>query len=95
MAITGFKSNALKRFFEKHDARKLQRQQLAKIVKILNHLDSGRPLQDLRIFRGYRLHELTGSDKGVWTVRVTGNRRITFRVDEHGNAYDIDFADYH
>ncbi len=95
MAIRGFKSNELKRFFRKQDARKLQRRQLAKITDILELLDNGEPLQDFRKRRGYHLHELTGRDKGVWTVRVTGNWRITFRVDEHGNAYDVDFVDYH
>ncbi len=95
MAIRGFKSNALKRFFRKQDPRNLQRHRLAKIERILKHLDSGRPLRDLSMSRSYRLHELTGKDKGVWTVRVTGNWRITFRVDDAGNAYDVDFVDYH
>ena len=93
--IRGFKSRALQWFFEKNDARRLQRRQLAKIARIMSALDSGIPLKQLGAYRGFRLHELTGSDKGVWTVRVTGNRRITFRVDEHGNAYDVDLVDYH
>ncbi len=95
MAITGFKSKALERFFEKNDARRIQRQQLVKIERILNALKDGAPLQDLGQHRGYRLHELTGDRSGVWTVRVSGNRRITFRVDAYGNAYDVDLVDYH
>ncbi len=95
MAIKGFKSNALKRFFEKQDARKLQHRQLAKIERILMLLHGSRPVQDFRARPGFQLHALKGSDKGVWAVRVTGNRRIAFRVDEHGNAYDIDLVDYH
>ncbi len=95
VAGRGFKSNALKRFFEKNDARKLQHRQLAKIERILMLLHNGEPLQDFRQRRGYRLHELTGRDKGIWTVGVTGNWRITFRVDVDGNAYDVDLVDYH
>ncbi len=95
MAIKGFKSSALKRFFRDGNARKLQRRQLAKIKRILDLLDGSEPLKKLRLYQGYRLHELTRNEKGVWTVRVTGNWRITFRVDEHGNAYDVDFVDYH
>ncbi len=43
---------------------------------------------------GYRLHPLTGSLKGFWSVRVTGNWRIIFRF-ENGTAWDVDLKDYH
>ena len=43
---------------------------------------------------GLRLHQLTGDRRGVWSVRVTGNWRITFRFFD-GEAVDIDFEDYH
>jgi toxin HigB-1 len=32
--------------------------------------------------------------KGHWSVRVSGNWRITFRF-ESGNAYVVDYRDYH
>ena len=43
---------------------------------------------------GYRLHQLTGNRQGVWSVRVSGNWRITFRFSG-GQAVDIDLEDYH
>lgn len=43
---------------------------------------------------GYDLHELKGDGKGTWSIKVSGNRRITFRFEE-GEAYDVDFEDYH
>jgi len=30
-------------------------------------------------FPGYRLHELDGNRKGIWSVTVQANWRITFR----------------
>ncbi len=42
----------------------------------------------------YRLHPLKGSRKGEWAVKVSGNLRIVFRIED-GNAYDIDLTDYH
>jgi proteic killer suppression protein len=42
----------------------------------------------------FRLHALKGRLKGVWAVTVRANWRITFRFDD-GNAYDVDFVDYH
>lgn len=43
---------------------------------------------------GYRLHRLRGDLDGHWSVRVTANYRVTFRM-HGGDAYDVDFVDYH
>ena len=42
----------------------------------------------------FRLHPLTGNMQGYWSVRVSGNWRITFRF-ESSEAVDIDLVDYH
>ncbi len=43
---------------------------------------------------GYRLHPLSGSLAGFWSVAVSRNWRIIFRFDG-GNVTDVDFVDYH
>ena len=43
---------------------------------------------------GYRLHALKGDLKGFWSVTVSGNWRITFRVVD-GSVLDVDLAGYH
>jgi hypothetical protein len=43
---------------------------------------------------GYRLHQLKGNQKGIWSITISGNWRITFRFDEAG-ANDVDLIDYH
>ena len=43
---------------------------------------------------GFRLHPLKGHWKGHWAVSVSGNWRVTFRF-EGGDAYDVDYLDYH
>lgn len=95
MAIEGFRNKALERLYAAGDSRKLQKQQLAKIEDILIRLNDDEPLESLRAKPGYRLHQLKGGGRGVWSVRVTGNWRITFRVDQDGSVYDIDLIDYH
>jgi toxin HigB-1 len=40
----------------------------------------------------YHFHALRGARR--WSIRVTGNRRITFGWDD-GDAIDIDLEDYH
>ncbi len=91
MAVRGFKSTALKQFSEKNDGRKLPRKYLNRIEDILSALNGSNPISALA---GYRLHPLKGDRKGQWSVRVSGNWRITFRL-ENGNAYDVDLEDYH
>jgi proteic killer suppression protein len=39
------------------------------------------------VWPGYRLHALKGELKGLWSVTVSGNWRVTFRVDG-GNVLD-------
>ena len=41
-----------------------------------------------------KLHELKGDKKGVWSVTVQANWRITFRYYE-GDAEIVCYEDYH
>jgi proteic killer suppression protein len=43
---------------------------------------------------GLFLHPLKGSREGFWSVRVSGNWRVTFRF-EGMDAEDVDYEDYH
>jgi len=45
-------------------------------------------------YPGSFLHPLKGNLKGYWAVRVSGNRRIIFQF-KNGNAYAVDYMDYH
>jgi len=56
-------------------------------------LDSAQTIDDMDI-PGYRLHLLKGSRKGIWSIMVNGNWRITFEFTD-GNAYIVNYEDYH
>ncbi len=43
---------------------------------------------------GLRLHTLRGSLQGFYAVTVSGNWRVIFRF-ENGDAWDVDYLDYH
>lgn len=43
---------------------------------------------------GLNLHELGGDRRGIWSVKVSGNWRVTFRF-EGEDASDVDYEDYH
>ena len=51
---------------------------------------------ELKSIVAWRAHQLSGDRKGVWSLTVTRNWRITFRIDESEKAIiDLDYEDYH
>ena len=52
--------------------------------------------EELRMFLSWKANTLTGDRKGTWSLSVTANRRLTFRIDttEH-EIYDVNLEDYH
>lgn len=56
-------------------------------------LDTVTSVDDMDI-PGFRLHLLKGKEKGRWSIRVNGNRRMTFEFQDD-NAYILDYEDYH
>ena len=43
---------------------------------------------------GWRIHQLTGDRAGTWSVSVSGNWRITFRIED-GEIEDLNLENYH
>ena len=88
-----FRHSGLRRFYERDDSSRLNPAHVARIDGLLDALaDAVRPA-DIQM-PGMRLHQLTGNRRGTWSVRVSGNWRITFRFED-GEAVDIDLEDYH
>ena len=59
----------------------------------LQVIDADQIIDDIKI-PGYDLHQLKGDRQGTWSIKVSGNWRITFKF-KHNNAFDIDLEDYH
>jgi proteic killer suppression protein len=60
----------------------------------LDLIDSAASLAFLRVPPGNRLEALAGSRFGQHSIRVNDQWRICFRWRD-GNAYDVEFCDYH
>lgn len=88
-----FRHSGLRRFWEQDDASRLNPGHINRVSRILTILAAAERVGDIN-FPGYRLHRLTGNRRGVWSVSVSGNWRITFRFVD-GEAVDIDLEDYH
>ena len=59
----------------------------------LSALDTAQTIEDVDV-PGYRLHSLKGTRKGLWSITVNGNWRVTFEFTD-GNAYIVNYEDYH
>ena len=56
-------------------------------------MDTAYTVDDMNV-PGWRLHSLKGELAGRWAITVNGNWRLTFEFRE-GNAYVLDYEDYH
>ena len=91
--IKSLKHKGLRRLYEDGDARAISGNLRDKIEEILFILDTASTIDEVDL-PGYRLHALTGNLRGYWSIRVSGNWRIIFRVED-GTAEEIDLVDYH
>ena len=91
--IQNFRHKGLKRFFEKEDSSKLPSDMIDRIRLILFALNVAVEIRDMDVAT-WRLHLLKGDLLGFYAVTVRANWRIIFRL-ENGNAFDVDFVDYH
>ncbi len=91
--IRSFKHKGLERFFLRGTKAGIQAPHTSKLRLILSRLQASVAPNDLDL-PGLFLHQLKGSSKGVWSVRVSGNWRITFKFDGL-DAVDVNYEDYH
>ena len=91
--IQSFRHKGLRLFFEKGDSSKIQPAHRQRVRLILTLLSAAKEIRDMN-FPGSDLHRLKGNFKGFWSVTVSGNWRVIFQFKD-GDAYDVDYVDYH
>jgi len=65
------------------------------VVPICHNLFMVRP-EELRSLPAWKVHTLTGDRKCTWSLSVTRNRRLTFRIDiAEREICDLNLEDYH
>jgi proteic killer suppression protein len=94
--IRNFAHKGLKRLYDEDTAKGLPPDTVDKLRKMLAYLDDMENLEELRSLANWRPHLLTGNRKGTWSLSVTRNRRLTFRIDarEH-DICEVNLEDYH
>ena len=91
--IRSFKHKGLERFFVKGTKSGIQAKHVSKLRLILGRLNASTNPQDMNL-PGLYLHQLTGDRAEIWSVRVSGNWRVTFRFAQ-GDAEIVNYEDYH
>jgi toxin HigB-1 len=93
--IRSFRSKRLRRYWDANDARGLPRDHLTRLNLRLDLLDQVAAPEGMNV-PGWHFHALVGDQHGRYSVRVTGNWRLTFAWDaDTDDAIDLDYEDYH
>lgn len=91
--LASFKNKALAELWSKSKTKGIDVRQHAKILRRLSALDVAARPEDMNL-PGFNFHGLQGFDPARYTVHVNGPWCITFAFAD-GDAYDVDFEQYH
>ncbi|MDP2646090.1 MAG: type II toxin-antitoxin system RelE/ParE family toxin [Desulfobacterales bacterium] len=91
--IKSFRHKGLKKFFDTGSMAGIQPFHKQKLRMQLTALDTATNIEDMDV-PGFRLHPLKGDRRELWAIYVSKNWRIVFEFQD-GNAYVVDYEDYH
>jgi proteic killer suppression protein len=96
MKIRSFIHKGLKKLHEDDNSKGVPPETVDKLRKMFAFLDEMEDPEELRALPSWKAHTLTGDRKGAWSLSVTANLRLTFRIDlvEH-EIYVLNLEDYH
>ena len=91
--IRSFKHKGLERFFITGTKSGIQTKHASRLRLILARLNVSVIPSDMDL-PGLSFHPFTGDRKGTWSVKVSGNWRVTFGFVA-GHAESVNYEDYH
>jgi proteic killer suppression protein len=96
MRIRSFAHKGLKWLYTEDSTRGVPPDVADKLRKMLAYFDNMENPEELRALTAWKVHTLTGDHKGTWSLSVTRNRRLTFRIDAvEREICDVNLEDYH
>ena len=96
MKIGNIVHKGLKRLYAEDNGKGVPSDTVDKLRKMLAFLDDMQEPEELRALASWKVHTLTGDRKGTWSLSVTRNRRLTFRIDTaEQEICDLNLEDYH
>ncbi len=94
MKVRNITHKGLRRLYEDNASKGLNADTVDKLRKMLTFLDAMENPEELRALVLWKAHILTGDRKGTWSLHVTRNRRLTFRI-ANDEIIDLNLEDYH
>ncbi len=94
MRVRSIGHKGLRRLYEENSSKGLSADTVDKLRKMLTFLDAMENPEELRALPLWKAHVLTGDRKGTWSLHVTRNRRLTFRIEDD-EIIDLNVEDYH
>lgn len=91
--IRSFRHKGLVKFYKSGSTAGIHAAHAKRLRLILGRLNAATDPKDMDL-PGLRLHKLSGNRDGIWSVKVSGNWRVTF-LFENGDAEIVDYEDYH
>ena len=91
--IKSIRHKGLRRLYETGSTSGVQATHVKRLRMQLAALESAHAIEDMDI-PGFRLHPLKGEMRGRWSIWVNSQWRLTFEFRD-GNAYVVDYEDYH
>ncbi len=96
MKIRSFAHKGSKKLYAEDSVKGVSPDTADKLRKMLAFLDDMQDPEELHSLPAWKAHKLTGDRKGTWSLSVTRNRRLTFRVDTaEREICDVNLEDYH
>ena len=96
MKIGNVIHRGLRQFIQDDDAAGVLPAVAPKLRRTLSFLQDMEREEELLSVPIWRAHRLTGDRRGTWSLSVTANWRLTFRIDrEEMEIVDLNYEDYH
>lgn len=95
MEIATIRHKALRRFVESGKSKGLDARIADRLRNMIAYLTAIETVDELHVPPNWGAHELTGDRAGTWSLTVTKNWRMTFRIDAGSAIVDLDLEDYH
>ena len=92
--IKSFADRQTEELFRTGKAKRVPRDVARRALRKLEAVHVAAQLTDLRVPPGNRLHAMKGDRAGQYAIAVNDQWRICVRFED-GDAFDVEFCDYH
>ena len=93
MKIRNFTHKGLQRLYEANSVKGVKPETADKLRKMFAYIAAMDDAEELRALTTWKAHALTGDRKGTWSLTVTRNYRLTFRIDTaEDEIYDVNLV---